>query len=153
MINNLSAIESHGGEADDYIIDAINECSGKCVVSSIDKDVLYYSPNIPFYDYRSYNDVLGEFKCISEKESRFAKATQIITGDATDGIPGAYGIGKTYCTKNMNIDMTNYQFIKEIFKAYLKSTKNNPIEAKKQIRLYYKVLKLYTIKELNNLWE
>jgi 5'-3' exonuclease len=151
MINELGAIEAHGGEADDYIIDAVSECSGNCVVSSIDKDVLYYSPNIPLYDYRGYNDVLGEFKYISEKESRLARATQIITGDSTDGVPGAKGVGKAWCENNLHIDMTDYQFIKAIYLAYLKATKNNNIEAKKQIRLYYKVLKLHTLEEIKNL--
>lgn len=151
MVEELKAIESHGGEADDYIIDAVNECSGNCVVSSIDKDVLYYSPRIPLYDYRGYNDVLGEFKYISEKESRLAIATQIITGDSTDGVPGAKGIGKAWCEKNLHSDMTDYQFVKVIYQAYLKATKNNNIEAKKQIRLYHKVLKLHTLEEIKNL--
>ena len=151
MIEELKAIESHGGEADDYIIDGISECSGNCVVSSIDKDVLYHSPNIPLYDYRGYNDVLGEFKSISTKESRLARATQLVTGDTTDGVPGAKGVGKAWCDKNMHIDMTDYQFIKAIFLAYLKANKNDSIESKRQIKLYYKVLKLHTRKEIDKL--
>jgi hypothetical protein len=151
MINELGAIEAHGGEADDYIIDAVSECSGNCVVSSIDKDVLYHSPNIPLYDYRGYNDVLGEFKSISTKESRLARATQLVTGDSTDGVPGAKGVGKAWCDKNMHVDMTDYQFIKAIFLAYLKANKNDSIESKRQIKLYYKVLKLHTRKEIDKL--
>jgi 5'-3' exonuclease len=151
MIEELKAIESHGGEADDYIIDGISECSGNCVVSSIDKDVLYHSPNIPLYDYRGYNDVLGEFKSISTKESRLARATQLVTGDSTDGVPGAKGVGKAWCDKNMHVDMTDYQFIKAIFLAYLKANKNDSIESKRQIKLYYKVLKLHTRKEIDKI--
>jgi len=151
MIEELKAIESHGGEADDYIIDGISECSGNCVVSSIDKDVLYHSPNIPLCDYRGYNDVLGEFKSISTKQSRLARATQLVTGDTTDGVPGAKGVGKAWCDKNMHVDMTDYQFIKTIFLAYLKANKNDSIESKRQIKLYYKVLKLHTRKEIDKL--
>ena len=151
MIEELKAIESHGGEADDYIIDGVSECSGNCVVSSIDKDVLYHSPNIPLYDYRGYNDVLGEFKSISTKQSRLARATQLVTGDSTDGVPGAKGVGKAWCDKNMHVDMTDYQFIKAIFLAYLKANKNDSVESKKQIKLYYKVLKLHTRKEIDKL--
>lgn len=151
MIEELKAIESHGGEADDYIIDGISECSGNCIVSSIDKDVLYHSPNIPLYDYRGYNDVLGEFKSISTKQSRLARATQLVTGDSTDGVPGAKGVGKAWCDKNMHVDMTDYQFIKAIFLAYLKANKNDSVESKKQIKLYYKVLKLHTRKEIDKL--
>jgi len=153
MLEELNTIEAHGGEADDYVIDGISISKGNCVVSSIDKDVLYYSPNIPLYDYRSHDDVMGEFKYISTNQSRLAIATQIVTGDTTDGIPGAKGVGKAWCEKNMHIDMTNYQFIKAILKAYLKATNNDSVEAKKQIRLYYKVLKLYTIQEMNDLWK
>lgn len=151
MIEELKAIESHGGEADDYIIDGISECSGNCVVSSIDKDVLYHSPNIPLYDYRGYNDVLGEFKSISTKQSKLARATQLVTGDSTDGVPGAKKVGKAWCDKNMHVDMTDYQFIKAIFLAYLKANKNDSVESKKQIKLYYKVLKLHTRKEIDKL--
>ena len=151
MIEELKAIESHGGEADDYIIDGISECSGNCVVSSIDKDVLYHSPNIPLYDYRAYNDVLGEFKSISTKQSRLARAAQLVIGDSTDGVPGAKGVGKAWCDKNMHVDMTDYQFIKAIFLAYLKANKNDSVESKKQIKLYYKVLKLHTRKEIDKL--
>jgi 5'-3' exonuclease len=151
MIEELKAIESHGGEADDYIIDGISECSENCVVSSIDKDVLYHSPNIPLYDYRGYNDVLGEFKSISTKQSRLARASQIVIGDSTDGVPGAKGVGKAWCDKNMHVDMTDYQFIKAIFLAYLKANKNDSVESKKQIKLYYKVLKLHTRKEIDKL--
>lgn len=151
MIEELKAIESHGGEADDYIIDGISECSGNCVVSSIDKDVLYHSPNIPLYDYRGYNDVLGEFKSISTKQSKLARATQLVTGDSTDGVPGAKKVGKAWCDKNMHVNMTDYQFIKAIFLAYLKANKNDSVESKKQIKLYYKVLKLHTRKEIDKL--
>lgn len=151
MIDELNAISSHGAEADDYVYDAMIMSEGNCVVSAIDKDVFYNSPNVPLYNYRSYKDTLGEFKYISEKESRLAIASQIVIGDTSDGVPGAYRIGPAWCEKNMHLDMTNYQFIKSILEAYLKSTKGNAKEAKKQIRMYYKVLKLYTKSELINI--
>lgn len=47
--------------------------------------------------------------------------------------------------------MTDYQFIKNIFKAYLKSTKGDSVEAKRQMKLYYKVLKLHTQEEIKAL--
>ena len=151
MINELNAIPSHGAEADDYIYDAMILSEGNCVVSAIDKDVFYNSPNVPLYDYRSYGEILGEFKYISEKESRLAIASQIVIGDSSDGVPGAYRVGKSWCDKNMHLDMTNYQFTKSILQAYLKSTKGDFEKAKEQIRMYYKVLKLYTKNELINL--
>jgi 5'-3' exonuclease len=151
MIDELNAIESNGAEADDYVIDGIAISKGNCVVSSIDKDVFYHSPNIPIYDYRSTNDIIGEFKLISTKQSRFARAAQIVIGDSTDGIPGAKGVGKAWCDNNMHIDMTDYQFTKAILLGYLKANKGDSVESKRQIKLYSKVLKLYTQEEINML--
>ena len=150
MLEELNAIPSVGAEADDYVYDATVVSRGKCVVAAIDKDVLYNCPNIPFYDYRSYKDTLGEFKSISLKQSRLAIASQVVIGDSGDAIPGAFGVGKAWCNKNMHLDMTDYQFIKAIMNAYLKSTKGNFEESKKQIRMNYGVLKLYTLNELEN---
>ena len=150
-INELGAIPAHGCEADDLVVECIKLSNNNAVVSSIDKDVLYYSPNVPFYNYRSYGDTIGEFKFMSEKESRLAIACQIVTGDVADSVNGAVGVGIAWCKKNLHEDMTDYQFIKNIFKAYLKSTKGNSIEAKRQMKLYYKVLKLHTQEEIKTL--
>lgn len=147
----LGAVESHGAEADDYIIEASKECLNNCVISSIDKDVLYHSPNIPFYDYRSFDTTLGTFKSISESESRLLRASQMLIGDSTDGIPGAKSIGPAYCKKNLWKGMSNYQFAKQIFIGYLKANKNDYVLAKQQIKLNYKLLKLHTQEEIKEL--
>ena len=60
-------------------------------------------------------------------------------------------MGKAYCDKNLHIDMTDYQFIKNIYIAYLKSNKNDNLETKRQMRLYYNILKLHTLEELKKL--
>lgn len=150
MLNELKAIPSKGAEADDYVYNATVMSNGNCVVAAIDKDILYNCPDIPFYDYRSYKNILGEFKSIDKLESRLAIASQVVTGDSSDGIPGAYSVGKAWCRDNMNKYMTDYQFTKAIMKAYLKANKGNFEDAKAQIRMYYGVLKLYTLKEINN---
>ena len=150
MLDELQCIPSQGAEADDYVYDSYVLSEGNCVVAAIDKDVLYNCPDVPFYNYRSYGDTLGEFKKISKEESRLAIASQVVIGDSGDGIPGAYGVGKAWCRDNMHIGMTNYQFTKAIFKGYLKSSGGNAKIAKEQARLYYSVLKLYTHKELKN---
>ena len=150
MLEELNAIPSVGAEADDYVYNAKVLSEGKCVVAAMDKDVFYNCPDIPFYNYRSYKDTLGEFKSISLKQSRLAIASQVVIGDSGDAIPGAFGVGTGWCNKNMHLDMTDYQFIKAIMNAYLKSTKGNFEESKKQIRMNYGVLKLYTLNELEN---
>ena len=151
LVDELGAICSHGAEADDYVYNGMVLSEGNCVVSSPDKDVLYNCPNVPFYDYRSYKDVLGEFKQISKKKSRLAIASQIVIGDSSDGVPGAYRVGKAWCRDNMHEDMTDYQFTKAVMKAYLKANGGDFKKAKEDIRTYYKVLKLYTINELSTL--
>jgi len=150
MLEELNAIPSVGAEADDYVYDATVVSEGKCVVAAMDKDVFYNCPDIPFYNYRSHKDIIGEFKSISLKQSRLAIASQVVIGDSGDAIPGAFGVGKGWCNKNMNLDMTDYQFIKAIMTAYLKSNKGNFEESKKQIRMNYGVLKLYTLEELKS---
>ena len=150
MLEELNAIPSKGAEADDYVYNATVMSGGKCVVAAIDKDLLYNCPDIPFYDYRSYKDVLGQFKSIGKLESRLAIASQVVIGDSGDGIPGAYGVGKAWCRDNMNLNMTDYQFTKTVLKAYLKANKGDFQESKKQIRMYYGVLKLYTLDEIES---
>ncbi len=113
---------------------------------------MYYCPNIPVYSYKSHKDILGEWKLITSLKSRMAIASQIIIGDSTDGVPGAVGIGQKYCEKNLHENMTNYQFIKAILIAYLKSNKNDMEKSKTQIKLYYKVLKLYNLQEIRDLY-
>jgi len=151
IVEQMGAIESHGAEADDYLIECLQEVKNNAVVSSIDKDIIYQSPNVPIYNYRRYNDILGEFKYISTKESRLVFASSILCGDSIDNIPKAKGIGKAYCSKNLHENMTDYQFIRAIFVAYLKSTKGDSVEAKKQIRLNYILLKLHTQEEVKNI--
>ena len=151
IIEELGAIPSHGCEADDLVTDSTKMCKGQCLIACIDKDIRLYNPDIPIYDYRSHDDVLGEFKYLGAKEARLARAVQLVTGDVGDGIPGAKGVGEAYCKKNMHQDMSDYQLVKQILLAYLKSNKGDAVKAKEEIRLYYKVLKLYTLEELKEL--
>lgn len=148
IIKMYNAIPSHGGEADDYVYDAMLQSKGYCVISSIDKDVLYNCPDVPYYDYRSHDEIEGEFKTMSLLESRYNMACQNIIGDSTDGIKACVGLGIAYCLKNLTLEMTDYQFIKVIFIAYIKSTKGNIKEAKKQMKMNYKLLKLHSLEEL-----
>lgn len=151
MLEELNAIPSIGAEADDYVYDAYLLSEGNCVVAAIDKDVLYNCPDVPFYNYRSHGNTLGEFKHISKEESRLAIASQVVIGDSGDGIPGAYRVGKAWCRDNMHLGMTDYQFTKAIFRAYLKASGGNGQMAKEQARLNYSVLKLYTQHELETI--
>lgn len=149
----IGCIRAHNAEADDYIIEAMKDVKGNCVISAIDKDVFYHSPEVPIYDYRSHTDILGEFKWITHQESRYARSCQVLIGDVSDGVKGAVGIGKAYCKKNLTSDMTDYQFIRAIFIGYLKSTRGDSVEAKKQMKLNYNLLKLHTQEEIKCILE
>lgn len=159
MVNELpNVIESHGAEADDYVFETYKMTEGNCVCCSIDKDIFYNCHSVPLFDYRSYKSkdlenttIIGNFKVVTEKQSRLAKAQHIVVGDVSDGVPGAKGVGPAWCEKNMHEDMTDYQFTKQVFLAYLKANKNDAIESKKQIKLFYKLLKLWTKDELKSL--
>lgn len=146
-LKELGAISSNNCEADDYIFTCYKKCFGNCVCASIDKDLLYHLPDVPIYSYKNS----GEWKRITNEESRLLIVKQIIEGDISDGVKGAKGIGKVWCNKNLKLGMTNYQFIKMCLLAYLKSTKNNSVDAKKQLRMNYKLLKLWTLEEVENL--
>jgi hypothetical protein len=103
------------------------------------------------YDYRGYNDVLGEFKYISEKESRLAIATQIITGDSTDGVNFCPKKGAAWCKKNLHENMSDYTFIKTIFICYIDAWKGNQSLAKQNLKLCHTLLKLHTIEQIKNI--
>lgn len=49
--------------------------------------------------------------------------------------------------------MTDYQFIRAIFIGYLKSTRGDSVEAKKQMKLNYNLLKLHTQEEIKCILE
>lgn len=159
MLNNIqNTVKTEFSEVDDYIFESYKLANKNCLIATIDKDIMYYCPDCPIYDYRSYKSkkltnaiIEGTFKNFTEKESRLAICTQIICGDPVDFIKGAVGIGKSWCDKNLHINMTNYQFIKSILKAYLKSNKGDSKLAKKDIRLNYSLLKLYTKNEVEKL--
>jgi len=151
LINELGAIPAIQGEADDLIYESYKMSEGNCVISTIDKDIMINAPNTPLYNYRSYDDVVGEWKQINTKESRLAIATQVICGDTTDFIKGAFGVGKAWCDKHLHENMSNYQFVKNILGAYLKANKGNMKQAKEDAKLNYKLLKLYTQEEINAL--
>jgi 5'-3' exonuclease len=150
IVEEIGAIESHGAEADDFLYDYWTKLKDNSILATIDKDIKSSCYGI-FYDYRGYGDTLGKFYSVTEKESRLNLATQIIAGDFSDNVKGAVGLGEAYCKKNLHQDMTNYQFIRAIFTAYLKSTKGDVKESKRQIRLNYKLLKLHTKVEVKKI--
>lgn len=85
MVQVLGAEECHGMETDDML--GIVQCSTpNTVIVSTDKDLQM----IPGYN---FNWVKGELKFIEPEEANMMFWYQMLTGDATDNIPGIVGIG------------------------------------------------------------
>lgn len=159
MINEIpNVIEAHGSEADDQLYEAYKITQGNCIVSAIDKDLFFNCHSTVIYDYRSYKSkelenttIVGNFKYTTEKESRLARANHLVVGDASDGVNFCPKKGEAWCKKNLHEDMTDYQFIKTIYKCYIDAWKGDVILAKNNLKLCYKLLKLWTKDELKTL--
>lgn len=89
LITNWNARMAHGCEADDLLGCAQTEDT---IICSIDKDLL----QIPG---RHYNFVKNEFTDVSEIAGLKNFYTQLLMGDASDGISGVAGIGKVKAFK------------------------------------------------------
>lgn len=85
MLERLGAMECHGMETDDML--GIVQCSTpNTVIVTTDKDLQM----IPGYN---FNWVKNELKFIDSEEADMMFWYQMLTGDATDNIPGITGIG------------------------------------------------------------
>lgn len=89
------AMESHPSfskpklEADDCLGILATKYQGKCLIVSMDKDLL----SIPGKIYKTKPDGTAEYFTIDEKEADLNFLTQALTGDVTDNYKGCPGIG------------------------------------------------------------
>ena len=134
----FKAIECHNAEADDCVYSYAEEYKDQAIICSIDKDLL----QIPGLH---YNYKTKTYKEISIEEARHNLASQMIIGDAGDNINLTPKFGKAYAKKHLRKGMSDFQYIKEIYKVFLMCWKNNRI-AKEKCRLAYSLLKLKIIK-------
>ena len=139
LVETMGAIESHNAESDDYVFSysQIPKFKGRSIICSVDKD-LRQIPGI-HYDYQK-----NKYHIIDEETAKYNLAIQMIMGDAADGIPGLKGYGPVKAEKIIKKGMTDYQCIKAILKEYQKNCTTSK-EAKDQIRLNYKLLKLHEV--------
>lgn len=144
LVNNFQAIESHNAESDDYVYSCsqVSDFKERSIICSVDKDLL----QIPGLHYNYQKNI---FISVSKDEAVSNLAKQMITGDAADGIKCLHGYGPVKANKILHNCTTEYQYIKAIFKEYLFVYKNRD-EAKKQLRLNYKLLKLQRV-DIGNL--
>jgi 5'-3' exonuclease len=86
MIHELSAIRSHGAEADDYVASYACQSLEDCIICSHDKDLKQI--------HGAHFDLSKEqIEYISYEQSRYLLGEQLLTGDSTDNIQGLKGIG------------------------------------------------------------
>jgi DNA polymerase I len=139
LVDNFGAIESHNAESDDYAFSysQLPEYKNRTIICSVDKDLLQI-PGI-HYDYQK-----NKFHHISEEDARYNLAIQMIMGDAADGILCLRGYGPKKAQALIEKGMSSYQYMKIILKEYQKNCLTAQ-EAKDQVRLNYKLLKLQKV--------
>lgn len=89
MVEAWSAVMTEGCEADDAVAIMAASCHAEdqdCIIATIDKDLL----GVPGWN---YNFDTKQLRFISHEEATKWFYMQLLTGDATDSIPGVEGIG------------------------------------------------------------
>lgn len=99
LIQEWDAQFAYGMEADDYLGILQDEEEQTTVICSVDKD-LKQIPGLHF------NFVKNEWANITRREALKEFYTQIILGDTSDNIPGAYGKGPVAAAKALQ-DLSN----------------------------------------------
>lgn len=120
LIENHSAIVADNQEADDLLGIRLTELGEEGVLCSIDKDLLM----VPG---KHYNWIKGKKKIVSEKEGTFNFYKQLLTGDATDNIPGCPTIGEKRAVKalaNATSPSSLYTIVKDLYHEKLQKFSN-----------------------------
>jgi len=138
LVDNHNAIVSDGYESDDVVYTLSKKMDHKAIICCVDRD-LYQIPSL-FFDYKKKT-----WKIVTEEEAKYHLACKVMTGDSGDNVNLSPGIGEKYALKNLQIGMTDYQYIKTIFKGYLKAWKGDAKKAKESMKLTYKLLKLHEV--------
>lgn len=136
LVENFNAVRVDGYEADDVCYSIQRDSGYQGIILTVDKD-FNQIPNTIIYNYQK-----NVWSKTTEQSAKYSLAIQMLMGDATDNIPGIPGIGIKKAEKLIHEEMTTYQYIKEIYKAYVKYYGE---EAKEKIRLMYKLLAFHYI--------
>jgi hypothetical protein len=115
LVGTWSAVYTEGIEADDAIGIAALEAKAAgedyCIVSN-DKDL----KQIPGCH---YNWVTKEFSTISPKDAKFQLFAQILSGDATDNVPGLDGIGPATAAKILEGAQSPEEMVDKVAYTYI----------------------------------
>lgn len=124
LVSALSGVVCEGGlEADDTLGIRATRLGDECVVVSIDKDLL----QIPG---QHFNWVSDEHTRVSPRGGALALGCQILSGDATDNIPGLAGIGQRKAAAILEGSTDLRDMCSRIWKQYLDHCGNDEARAK-----------------------
>lgn len=134
--NFEDVIVADGCEADDVCFSISKSVGHTGIIASIDKD-LKQIPGI------HYNYNWETWDIVSEEEARYNLGIQLLMGDAGDNLNPLRGVGKKTAEKKLSLGMSWIEIIRICHTMY--ETKHG-INAWKQLRLYYNLLKLRDVK-------
>lgn len=125
----------------------------RTIICSIDKDLL----QIPGYH---FNWVKNKFIEISEEEGLRNLYTQMLTGDATDGIPGIYGVGPVTAQKALSKVTSEWMMYCTVLKMYIEKTPLEDGEDRNSEEFWMKCVQLvhchatllYLLRHTNDRW-
>jgi hypothetical protein len=111
LVKQHGAIFGVNVEADDEIGVALSKDPTGSVSVSIDKDLL----QVPGWHYNWVNDTVQQ---VTPKAGDFSFYTQMLTGDATDNIPGITGLGPKGATKLLDGAKSSAELCSRVWSCY-----------------------------------
>lgn len=141
LIDEFGAIESHNFEAEDYLYTAyLTIGKENCIICYIDHDLLEINGIL-------YNYQKDKWTYNSEENAKYELAKKLIVSESGDNVNLCPKVGEVWFKKNVTIGMSDYSYLRAIYRGYLKATKGNHPEAKNNLRLAWKLLKLHNINQ------
>jgi hypothetical protein len=111
MITRLGAVVVDGQEADDEVAIRMTKEPDQYLLVGVDKDLR----QIPGWH---HNPVKAKTEYINEFEAYKNFATQLLTGDRVDNIPGLQGVGPIKAAKALKDAKTQEELLQAVWKQY-----------------------------------
>lgn len=111
MITRLGAVIVDGQEADDEVAIRMTKEPNQYLLVGVDKDLR----QIPGWH---HNPVKAKTEYINEFEAYKNFATQLLTGDRVDNIPGLQGVGPIKAAKALKDAKTQEELLQAVWKQY-----------------------------------
>ena len=111
MITRLGAVVVDGQEADDEVAIRMTKEPDQYLLVGVDKDLR----QIPGWH---HNPVKAKTEYINDFEAYKNFATQLLTGDRVDNIPGLLGVGPVKAAKTLKEAKTKEELLRAVWKVY-----------------------------------